>query len=325
MNKTIFKGKKPKISAHHDADGITSAVLIASAFGWKSNKVEVEFPEAFGDVSEDADFVVDMHPLNDKFEGTVFDHHSFPPYPKRKNRSYKLIHDDIPASAVVYNHFKDSIPIEKAWKVVVGCVGDMQPEAIPINVFKEHPALLSKESWFSWEKDEADEISLSLPQYKLLSSPINAASRLGLHSTAFEILLNAKSPADILFNKTLNLCKTKQKAEVSRVKNTWGKITPRPLVIKDLFMLVVVDSELPVQGMIATAIESKNEELTVIAINRNIGALSIRGTFSNVVSEAIADIGCDSGGHSSAMGGALPDKKPNEIYDEMVKLLASLL
>ena len=164
---------KTRLFSHWDADGI-SASYFAS---YHVPNAEIVISEGeFGDVSKlkKGDWLIDQHPLAD-FEGTVLDHHLGDGYPLA--HKYKLIYDTVPATLIAWREFKEDIPKDEWFKVVVGLMGDGQPELIPAEVFKECPQLLN------WRKTSAYKkynwtISY-YPTYKLLSSPINAFLRKG--------------------------------------------------------------------------------------------------------------------------------------------------
>jgi len=118
-----------KLALHDDADGVTSAVLMSYVF--KINKVWA--PDDFGEwpvapykvqgqeqLELPPDVCVDMVPANPEWVGLAIDHH--PNHPPEGKRSYQLIYGEAPASVIVYTLFKELIPQEHRWKVVVGCL-----------------------------------------------------------------------------------------------------------------------------------------------------------------------------------------------------------
>lgn len=293
--------KKIRIATHYDCDGITSAVLLARTLKLKREEVIVYFPPAFGQYNGKEDYMCDMRPIDDNFTGTVFDHH--PGHARKANRKYKLIHGDVPAGAVIYNHFGDKVPEDARFLVAASCVGDMQADAIPLDIFQQYPDLLDKELWVGPRGD----ITFDLYKFQQLSSPINAMARFGEHKRAFDILYKCKCPDDILTNTKFKFYQNKQKRMMSSIQNKWGASMPRVKNIKNLFLMAVIDEELNYQGVMASKLEGQNG-ITTICVNENTGAISIRGVFTGLIVDALNAKGITAGGHSMASGGTLPDE-----------------
>lgn len=309
-----------KISSHSDADGLSSTVLLLRGLGLKRNQVEIEFPKEFGG-GTDYDYMLDMCPLDPQHKAIVFDHHEHPGHPKKKNRKYKLYFEDIPTGGIVYKQFKKQIPEEEHFKAAIAYVGDMQEEDIPLEIFKTCPELLNEEIYIRNGYDDAKPFMLM--KYKRLSSPINATARMGEKEKALEILYHAKKPDDILLNPVLKKWVNKQKQETYKVYEKWkDEELPKPKLIKNIFCVGVIDSQYPVNGMIASALQDKLDKTTII-ININTGGMSLRGTFCNIVSKELNNkLGMDIGGHSQAMGGTLPEGK---TPDDIIKTLNNLI
>lgn len=313
-----MKHSKITLAVHHDADGIASGVLLCKGLGLKSKDVTLHFPEAFGDVTNE-DYVCDMCPIDPTYKGIVYDHH--PGHPSKKKRNYKLIHGDVPAGVVVFNKFKNKIPKKDWWKVVCSAVGDMQPESIPLEIFREFPNLLNKQEYLrnNWGNDEPP---LRLRTFNLLSSPINALTRFGELKQAFDLLYNVKSPEALINNPIVAKYKRKQKAEVNKIYKAWGDSLPRPLSIKELFLFAVIDSDLPMHGYMASKLHgSADDDITTIVLNLRTGALSIRGMLTNIVKDEFNKNGIESGGHAYASGGNANGKG----YKDLVNILNNII
>jgi len=295
---------KITLNVHHDADGIGAAVLLAKGLGLEHSEVTVHFPEGFGE-NHGEDYMVDMKPADPDFEGIVYDHH--PGHPKKKNRKYKLIWDNVPAGVVVYNKHKDTIPIEDRWKVVVSAMGDVSPESIPLSVFKENPELLFEQVWVTNNNWGEDKPPLQLRKLEQLSSRINAVSRMGELKLAFDILFKATSVDSLLNNKICLQHVKKQNTVVNSIYKKWkDNELPKPVIIKGMFLFAIIDTPMPFQGYCSTSLSNKLG-MTTVVLNSSTGNISIRGKFTNIVKEGIAKSGVTAGGHSVASGGSLPD------------------
>lgn len=312
------KQAKKTLAVHHDADGIASGVLLCKGLGLKPKDVIVHFPEAFGDVTNE-DYVCDMCPSDPNYKGIVYDHH--PGHPSKKNRKYKLIFGTDPAGVVVFNKFKDKIPKSDWWKVSCASVGDVSPESIPLEVFKEFPELLNKQEYLrnGWGNDDPP---LRLRTYHLLASPINALTRFGELKLAFELLYNVKSPEALINNPVVAKYKKKQKQAVNNIYKMWGDSLPRPISIKELFLFAVIDTDLPMHGYMASKLHGDDEgDITTIVLNIRTGSLSIRGVLTNVVKAEFNKNGIEAGGHSVASGGHAGSKG----YKDIVKILNDII
>jgi len=292
------------LASHRDADGITCAVLLA-----KAKLIDtVFFPEEFGEYTWDvrnvkANLMTDMKPIDANFNGLVIDHH--PDHPE--NRRYRLIWDDVPASLIVWRllkHFK-KLNEEDKWKVVVGCAGDGQVELTPVEIWETHPELLEE---FGRVSESYGRTSFSpYPVYLLLSSYINAPCRIGQPMMAFNKLLNAKSPFDILMDRDLQGAKELLRKESDRVLKEYPAITIRHVVFW------VVESEYNL-GYLASKLSSSKGK-TVLIYNRKTRQMSIRGALSSYLAQKLNERGVKCGGHAGFIGGRL-----NENQDEYTLL-----
>lgn len=285
-----------KIHCHTDADGITSGVLYALAHP----DVTPIFSDIFGDTSnwEKGDVMVDMVPNNPDIEGIVIDHH----LGHYEDRKYDLHWDDtVPASVLVYNLYRDMLPQEDLFKIVVGCVGDVSPESIPTEIWKEYPELL--------DLDEYD-----TPIFFKLSSCINAYCRLDKYYEAFQKLLEVKSPLDLLTDKDILKYKQIINKEVRKITNEV------PVYHYDHVKFLEYESDYKIGGYLAARIGTK---LPTIVYNSKTKSGSIRGYLCSyikeVLEESIEDITI--GGHPSAMGFTLKNEEDIEKVKKVLKEL----
>lgn len=181
-----------KLALHDDADGISSGVLLTYVF----KTAEVMAPDVFGEV-EDADVCTDMKPVDPNWPGLCFDHH--PGHPEAKDRKYKLVWGDEPATKVVYDVCKEFIPEEHGWKMIIGTAGDGRADIIPVEMWRKFPFLISN---FQNVYDSRGQIRLyPMPVYMRIVSGINACCKIpGKWYTAYSILRSAEDASELLFS-----------------------------------------------------------------------------------------------------------------------------
>jgi len=264
------KGFPYTIITHTDADGIAAAVLAVTAeIGW-----HVMFASSFGEV-RDAELVLDMVPQENKETLYVVDHH-----PGHIEPKYKLYWGMYPASRLVYDLIKKcGIEVGYQWKVAVGCVGDGQPEAIPTEVWLKHKELLIQKGRIS-DKYGSTNI-YGQPIFRLLSSPINAACRTNEPKLAFEILLTAETPFDIIYNDVLQERQELVKKEVSK------QIADAEIIDYGAILLVKISSKYRITSLVASKIAGSTYK-TVVTLNKETKKVSIRGVLSELLREKLA-------------------------------------
>ena len=284
------------VSTHDDADGIAALVLFTLAKKLDYTKDDkFEICHEFGFNSPDVDVVLDMRPNDANYKGIVIDHH--PDHPTE--RKYNLIHDNVPAGVIVFNTFKDDIPKEHWWKVCVAASGDGQPEAIPPEVFAEFPNLLSHVANYYSKSNK----TFSYPLYNALSSLINAPCRNGKPDVAFEVLLEAKTPYDILANEVLNSNKTALNAKFNKAVNNCNIFD----IGKNL-RYVKYSSSAKLGGRLGYKLNDGNDNLTLIILNTNSNTMSIRGHLSAYLCYKFeGDDNVKVGGHLGFAGGKVKD------------------
>jgi len=305
---------KIKIAIHGDCDGITSGVMLVEGLQLKPNEYTITFPDVFGGVTKE-DYCLDMMPDDPNWTGRCIDHH--PEHPDKKDRKYKLLWDDVPAGVIVWERYKNKIPKKHWWKCICSSTGDMEPMSMPLEVLRKFPMLLENHPRYNSP-------SFSLQNYKLLSSPINAAARFGFRKLAFNELLRANKPSDIINNKKLGEFKELQKQLKKEIYQKWGKAKneqDRPRVISNLFRVATIDTEHPVQGLMASALNGK-DDITTVVFNKHTGSLSIRGDFTVHIKEAFNKNGITCGGHDVASGGSI--EAPMTIK-KAVKIIEGIL
>lgn len=277
-----------RLATHHDADGLSSAVLFKHAFGGKVK--DVHFPKTFGDVGSECDICLDMTPLNANWEGKVVDHHDQHP----EEHKYELYFGHKPTSLLVLEKLEDKIPKEYYWKAAIGAVGDMQPEKIPNVIWKMNPGLLDTIRYTDRWNNNIKEFKIQ--KYKMLSSGVNALCKIGEEEKAFTILFNADEPDDILENHYLKNAKDVKKKEVNKVFND------NEILDLGQFMYMEYESDLKISGEIAARLEDMSEK-TSVAYNRKKDKGSMRGVLTDLVLEEMDGVeNIESGGHQIAAG-----------------------
>jgi len=308
-----------KLAFHDDADGVSSAVLLSYIF--KINKVwaPAEFGEwpikpyqVNGKTEIPPDACVDMVPQNPAWEGFAIDHH--PGHPPEGKRSYQLILGAAPTAVVVYTLFREVIPKDQRWKMVVGAVGDGQPELIPPDIWRDYPMLL-EETVTSWERYGKIETS-NFPLYLRLSSGINAMCKLPEKwYNAYSVLRNAKSPWDLVNDTTLKSAKDIIDGERSKVYRETN-----PIQLRNGIRVWGFNSETKIERTVSWEMWDKDKR-TIVAVNMTTGRGSIRGTLATLVYEHLSNNGFQASGHPGFGGLRL---KPNQTFDDVYKCLAEL-
>lgn len=279
-----------KIATHHDADGISSAVLYALYLREKGERFEITYPE-FGEIN-DEDVCLDMCPINSQWKGKCIDHHDNHP----AERGYELVWENNPTSLIVYKMFRDIIPQEHWWKVVVGVVGDGEANKIPAEIWELHPELLEEIGYIKATTQNL----WSLPLYNLLSSPINASCRIGAPELAFATLLVAEKPQDVIENADLKRAQEEVRKEEDRIFKLADE-GMKPVVIGP-FVFWVFESKFRMGGILAIKLAEMTRK-TAIVYNTQSRTGSIRGDLASyVVSRMNGKNGIKAGGHPGFAG-----------------------
>jgi len=310
-----------KLAMHDDGDGISSGVLFTSLFKTK----EVWCPEDFGvwsikglknsngEIVYPPDACVDMVPQDPNWEGKIcIDHH--PDHLPENLRKYKLIFGNVPAAVIIYKVFKPFIPRSQRWKVVVGAVGDGQPEVVPPEIWREYPILL--ERTVTTYSRYGNLQTAKFPIFLRLSAPINAACKIpGKWIIAFNVLRNARSPLDILEDPALKSAKEFVEEEHKNIIQSSNAIELRSGIKIWRF-----SSELKLERTLAYELE-QTDKVTTIAVNEKTGRGSIRGVLATLVYEHLKASGFKASGHPGFGGLRL---KKDQTVDDLIDCLRKL-
>jgi len=298
-----------KIFAHHDADGITSALFLQYGIG---EELEVVFPEKFGDTSKwvTGSYMVDMRPRNPDIEGIVIDHH----LPHPEHHKYELISAEYPASLITWETYKDKIPKKEWWKLAVGLSGDGQPELMPTEVYKEHPSLLKTVKSSLYQRYGRWTASM-FPIYKLLSSMINAYLRKGEYESAFNLLKYSKSPMNLYTSEDARIAKADVKNEYMAL------LKDSEIVDYGNLAIVLFSSKYRMSGYVGSSLQDVLSNKTIMAINKRNGSLSLRGDLATYYRDILKPLDyLEIDGHSAFMGGKCT-KNYNDLLEDLDKLL----
>uniref|UniRef100_A0A6H1ZW34 Putative DHH family protein n=1 Tax=viral metagenome TaxID=1070528 RepID=A0A6H1ZW34_9ZZZZ len=304
MIRKASKEKPLKIFAHADADGITSAVLLVAAL--KTEFIEVTIQSRFR-TYEDADIGLDLGAPKEEFTGVAIDHHDHFTWENK----YDLIWDSKPTARIVYDLFKDRIPDNQKWKVVVGIAGDGQAELIPDDIWDKYSSLLLTELETIEGESYGKYTHWEAPLYTMLSSPINAISKTGNTYEAYVILKKSDNPLDIIYHP-MALAATK------RIKDAMNRIS-RPREISDKLRIInfkrlpvafcVVNLEESITSNIAYKLRAVHRHKTVIIVNSKTLSGSIRGDLAKYIANKLVAAGFDAGGHPAYCGITLKDSQ----------------
>lgn len=303
---------KQTIWYHHDADGIIAAYLTHFAYP----NAQLKSTKEFGDCSKakDGDIMVDMKPKDPSKKLIVIDHHPGHPTSLSK-RAYKLTFGDKPASVLCFEKFKDKIPKEEWWKVVIGARGDQQEEEVPYEVWETCPALLTRSSNMFYGRSINKMTTYPNPVFIRLSSAINALLRYEKHNEALNLIKDAKSPYDIVDNPDVLKQKTKLKNDMLKIMSNASQFN-----FGYLKVVFYESYKARVSGYVSSVVSPDIDALdptTVIAINKVNGSLSMRGKLCNYYIGRLSGIKkLHMDGHGLACGGKYKGK-PEELLDEL--------
>lgn len=296
-----------KLAMHDDADGISSGVLLTYVF----KTAEVVSPDIFGEVG-DANVCVDMRPLDPKWTGLCFDHH--PDHPEEKDRSYKLVWGDEPATKIIYDLFKDFLEPHQHWKMAIGTCGDGRPEIVPKDIWQRFPMLLSKvQSVY----ERGTRLNLyPMPLYMKVVSGLNSCCKIpGKWYTAYSVLRTAEDPLDIIHDDAVNLAGRLVSEERKRVVRDFPIID-----LSDYIRVWPIESEYKIERGLAWRANEVDQK-TSIVINKKTRALSIRGVLAGTIYEELSKMGYEVGGHPGFGGGLL---KEEQDYKTLMKDLKKI-
>lgn len=301
MKKTFGK-KSVRVGTHTDMDGLTSLFL----FSCKYTIEDYFFATAFGNVTSSdksiiADVILDMVPNDKTWEGLVIDHHPTHPEVPR----YQLILGEVPAALMVYYAVKDDLLDEDKWKVIIGVAGDGRPELVPTEIWDQYPSLMREHTVTIRDYGQKTYVN-TFPLWMQLSSSLNAATRVGKPTVAFDILMKAQNPYEIVNNPHLRDMKQSVNNEVKRVKDQYRGLKMGPIVYFEYESSYIIGS------LLAYAIESK-QRCPVVVLNRTHNNASIRGAQTQWLVDKLAARGFTVGGHPGYAGLTLKTKTTSEL------------
>ena len=313
--KSIIEDRQPlQMIYHDDADGLASIALIRSIFDVEESSKFPYSPEIFGAYKE-GDLAVDIgQPLFREYSGVVIDHHDHP------NPWYPLIWSSVPTGLIIYKVFKDKIPEDKLFLVVLSCQGDGQPELIPDEIWDklwdtlwEHRGSLYKERYGRGLN------VYSYPLFSLVASPVNSLCRTGHITDAYKLVTRARNIHDIVDSA---LGETERQAVQEEESRTLDPRSPLKIqVVDDVFGLVMFRSRYNIGSRIAASILSKNPYLTVLALNLTTNSISIRGILAKYVANKLKKLGFHAGGHAGYCGGVLlKGQTPDHLLEALRKI-----
>jgi len=311
---TILKLLNPsRISTHADADGLASCALIKSMV---SKKIVVNIPSVFGHIDARSTLVLDQVPKTDT-HALVIDHHPLKAHTGKDN--YPLIHDTVPTSLIVYQVFKEQIPMTETWKVAVGLVGDQQPYMIPPEIWETYTELLDELVSIGKSRGASKYWQASNPLWLSLSN-INYLCRLGGSAPyqALNLLIDAKHPYDLIYNEAILNARDLILKEIER-------LTKESKRMIDLGALRVwfIQSEYVVEGLLSSSLQSLDKK-TLIVFNENKHKFSIRGVLTGYLIEKLKHK-YEIGGHPLAGAGVLTEGQTVNRFMSDLRLILKAL
>lgn len=297
------------LATHHDADGVYSAVLLSKIF----EIGDIEFPELFGDYSVQNVATDIGQSLDEDWDGIVFDHHPH----DMEGKKYRLVKGHIPTGGVVLEAFKDKIDPKWSWLAAGAFVGDGQGALIPPEVFETHPMLLENRVSIYESYGKLSMYRYTL--YSLLSSPINATCRAGKPYHAYRILKTCRNADDVISHPVFKGDQQILTTEINKLIMQYGKDKKvrRSGVLIGNFLVLPFESKYRIASRFATKISVAKREFTVIAINEETKAISIRGDLATWLKLKMVPLGWTIGGHAGYMGGNLGERELEDFLRDL--------
>jgi len=291
------------ISLHGDADGITSGVLLCLGLNLSPSNIKITYPKSFGDTFGGPDIILDQKPTNKLWSGICIDHH--PGHPSKEERNYSLIWDSIlPTTGIVYELLRESIPEEQRWKAIIGLSGDGKDVLLDKQIWRRNPELLELTGYprisygkFDW---------YPIPLFAQAVSLINFGARIGAEEESFNILYNAKTIKEIIYNQYLRQCRDTITKEVEKA------LKESTIVEYPYFLFVEYSS--PYKLYLAQKIAGSTAK-TIIALNNNLNRISIRGPLTSIIIEGLQKFGINAGGHEGFGGANLTEAQASKIRE----------
>jgi len=309
-----LKNMEPlKVAFHQDSDGLGAACLLASIFKVEEDDKFPYSPALFGFYQE-ANVALDLGPpVFEGFSGIAIDHHpSHVPNP-----NYKLVLGNIPTGVMIYELFKDMIPVDKQWLAVLSATGDGQPEIVPPEIWENNPDLWDTQG--NVYRDQYRNIkTYPYPMFSKLSGPINSMTRMGDAMGAYNILRKAKNIRDVINNPMALRASKKMDEDVKKIYSS-----DNPPVVENVghFGIVKINSSYHIAGRIATELSIAERYITFIVINQQSGEISVRGLLTKYLTDKLAAKGYLAGGHASFGGiSLLPDQEIETLVSDIRKI-----
>jgi len=310
-----LKEKEPlKVNYHSDADGVSSCALIASIFNIERSKYFPISPSHFG-MYKEGDLALDLgSPLVKSWNGCIIDHHEHP-----DNPSYPLVLGQVPTGLTIYHALKDHIPDDRKWLVVVSCVGDGQPEAIPSELWDMYPELWHM-SGNVYKNRYGGLKAYPYPLYAKSSSPVNSLCRTGAVSKALDVLLRARNIRDVINNVSAQLAQKEVSVEENRVLTDQNN----PVQVESIgnFTIVTYKSKFNIAGRIGANLSKGDRNNTYIIINEITKEASVRGVMTIYLTNKLNEVGYLAGGHSGYGGiTLLQTQTTTELINDLRRIL----
>jgi len=253
-----------------------------------------------------------MKPVDPKWNGLCFDHH--PGHPEPKDRKYRLVWGDEPATKIVYDTFKKYIPEKEHWKMAIGTSGDGKADIVPEEIWRRFPILLSR---YQAVYEYKGNIKLyPMPIYMKVVSGLNACCKIpGKWYTAYSIFRAAEDPLDILYDDAINLARKLVSSERKRVVQDYDIID-----ISDLIRVWPIESEYRIQRGLAWRAEQYDHKTSVV-VNLKTNSISIRGILASLICTKLTAMGYQVGGHPGFAGGVLKENQDlNKLLRDLKKI-----
>jgi len=313
LKNRIEESQPLQMAFHSDSDGVASACLLASIFEVEESKDFPYSPSIFGAYRE-GNIAVDLgSPLfPSQWKGVIIDHHDHP------NPSYPLIWGRIPTGGIIYEIFKDRIPEDKLWLVVLSLAGDGQPELIPDEIWDALPEL-----WFEQGRVYKDKYrnvkAYPYPFFSKISPLVNSLCRTGNVMGAYKLVRSARGIRDIIFNSTALRAQRELSDEESRIYA--GNDPERTLQVEKIghFSLVLIRSKYHIAGRIAAGLQKGDHYSTYIVVNMINKEVSIRGLLAKYVANRLAQEGYLCGGHAGFTACSILPTQNMEVFVSKVR------
>jgi len=139
-------------------------------------------------------------------------------------------------------------------------------------VYKECPQLLNRIKSYSSDRKSYGKWTVSSRQtIDLLSSPVNSLLRIGEHEEALKLVMEAKSPNDILNSPAVRRAKAKVNDDIKKIISNINHVEFQNLVVVPYY------SDYKMSGYVSATLGDTFDGKTILAFNIKDGRGSIRG------------------------------------------------